>query len=266
MVEDGPFAGAATYYARARPDYGERPFEHLRERFPVDDGRVLDLGCGTGQLAVPLAAHADAVVAMDPDEGMLRATRERAAEAGRENVETRRGSDADLRAGAIDDRTPLALTTMGRSFHWMDRRPTLDWLREHTRAGGGVAIVGDVAWITGGDEPWTRAVYDVVGEYVDDLPERYDPETVEYEDPYDELLAEREFADVADETFEVAHRWTLDAIVDYLCSLSFCDPLRDPETRAAIERDLRDRLGDGPFEHANRVRVTSGVVPHGPGG
>jgi sugar phosphate isomerase/epimerase len=160
--EQDPFAGTAAAYARSRPGYGDAAIEYLVERFDLDaDGRVLDLGCGAGQLAVPLAAHAGSVVAMDPNAAMREATRERAVAADHENVTVREGSDADLRAGAIDDVAPLDLTTMGRSFHWMDERPTLDCLREHTRSGGGIAIVDDVEWLTAGDEPWTAAVHAV---------------------------------------------------------------------------------------------------------
>lgn len=259
---DDRFAGAAEHYARGRPGYGDDALAYLRERFDLADARVLDLGCGTGQLAVPLAEHAATVVAMDPDAAMLAATRDRAADAGHENVQTLQGSDADLRERLIDDVAPLDLTTMGRSFHWTDERPTLDCLREHTRAGGGVAIVDDVEWLTGGDEPWTGAAYEAVAERVDDLPERYDPASVEYDDPWDELLVERGFADVETATFAVERSWSVDAIVDYVRSLSFCASLRE-DGRSEVERAVRDRLsehGDEPFEQTARVEVVSGRV------
>ncbi|MFE3226182.1 class I SAM-dependent methyltransferase [Nocardia sp. NPDC059228] len=43
-------------------------FDDLVERFHLDGtGRLLDLGCGTGQLAIPLAAHVAEAVGMDPE-------------------------------------------------------------------------------------------------------------------------------------------------------------------------------------------------------
>lgn len=264
MAEDhDPFAGTAAHYARSRPGYGEAAIEHLNDRFDLGRARVLDLGCGAGQLAVPLAARADSVVAMDPNEAMCRATRERAARADVENVDVVEGSDADLREGLIEDVVPVDLTTMGRSFHWMEGRATLDCLREHTRSGGGVAIVDDVDWLTGGDEPWMAAVYDVASAHVEDLPERYDPETVEYDDPWDELLAERGFVDVETGTFTVEREWSLAQAVEYVFSLSFASPDRFDDGGDAFERACRERLatlGPGPYEQTANVSVISGRV------
>ncbi|PWG73286.1 class I SAM-dependent methyltransferase, partial [Enterococcus hirae] len=73
MTDANPFTGTERYYAEHRPDYGEATVDYLRERFALEsDARLLDLGCGAGQLAVPLARHAGEVVAMDPNEEMLR--------------------------------------------------------------------------------------------------------------------------------------------------------------------------------------------------
>lgn len=46
------FAGKASYYARFRPGYPKVFFDEVVQRFHLDgSGRLLDLGCGTGQLA-----------------------------------------------------------------------------------------------------------------------------------------------------------------------------------------------------------------------
>ncbi|MFB6074156.1 MAG: class I SAM-dependent methyltransferase [Haloarculaceae archaeon] len=261
MAED-PFAGTAAHYARARPGYGEAALDHLDERFGLDGARVLDLGCGAGQVAVPLAARAGQVVAMDPNEAMLAATRERTADAGRENVETHRGSDADLRDGLIEDVAPLDLTTVGRAFHWMDGRATVACLRAATRPGGGIALLDDVEWLTGGTEPWTAAVYEVVAGHLADPPARYEPAEVEYDDPWDELLADCGLAAVREETFAVERTWSVDRIVDYVFSLSFAAP-GEFDDAGAVERALRERLaalGGGPFEQTAAVSVVAGRV------
>jgi SAM-dependent methyltransferase len=51
------------------------------ERHCPPGGRVIDLGCGTGRVAVPLALRGDRVTAVDLSDPMLRATRDKAAAA-----------------------------------------------------------------------------------------------------------------------------------------------------------------------------------------
>ncbi|MGW4718469.1 methyltransferase domain-containing protein [Nocardia sp. NPDC004260] len=83
---------------------------------------LLDMGCGTGQLTVPLARHMADAVGMYPEPTMLVEAARRAEAAGVANVAWTRGGSADLPAGLGRFR----LVTMGRSFHRMllgDRRP-----------------------------------------------------------------------------------------------------------------------------------------------
>lgn len=257
------FDSTERYYAEFRPGYGAPVVDYLVDEFGVDaDARVLDLGCGAGQLTVPLARRVGTVVGMDPNETMLDYARERAAEAGVENVEWVVGSDADLREG--DDPGPLRLTTMGRAFHWMDGRATVDHLRTVTESGGGVAILSDEEWLTHGRNDWQAEVYAVAARYVDDLPEREHPDDIEYDDPWDELLAERGLVDVTSETFALQREWTLDEIVGYYLSLSFCSPQVLGDERDAFETDVRERLrewGEEPFVQTCEVEALSGRVP-----
>ena len=66
------FTGAAWWYARYRPGYPAPFFRHLITRFGLDGtGRLLDLGCGTGQLRLPLAPQVADAVGVDPQLEML---------------------------------------------------------------------------------------------------------------------------------------------------------------------------------------------------
>jgi len=61
--------------------------------------RVVDVGCGTGTLAIELAGHADHVTGVDPAAGMLHAAR---AKPGANGVSWVRGTAADLPEGGFD--------------------------------------------------------------------------------------------------------------------------------------------------------------------
>lgn len=253
------FDGNERYYADYRPGYGDEVSAFLVDHFEIDaSDRVLDLGCGTGQLTLPLAANAGSVVAMDPNETMIVEGRRRAANAGVENIDWRIRSDTDIEA----ELGPLRLTTMGRSFHWMEQVATLDRLQAITENGGGVAIVDDIEWLTQGQDPWQTEVYSVVEAFLDDVPPRSDPAEIEYENPWDELLADRGFSDVEITTFDLRREWDAESIVGYVFSLSFCSPSRFGDW-SAFEDTLRDRLsefGDEPFVQQSPVTVLSGRV------
>lgn len=249
------FASTEAYYAEYRPDYPAAAVRELAARFGLDDeARVLDLGCGAGQLAVPFATHAGEVVGMDPNPTMLEYAAERAADAGVENVKWVEGSDADL----DESLAPLRLTTMGRAFHWMEQEQTLATLDEITELGGGVALFSDSEWFTRGTAPWQDAVYAVVSEFLDDLPERTGPVT--HERTWADVLSESAFDEVTERRYEYERTWTADEVVGYVFSLSFCSPATFGAEKAAFERALRERLAelDRPLGEAGTCLVTSG--------
>lgn len=152
-----PFAGdTAAFYRRYRRDYPAELLSHLARLGRGGRGRLLDLGCGTGQLAVALASRFAEVVGVDPEPDMLREAERVAAERGIENVTWIKGSAEDLGRrtsawGRFD------LVTIGTAFHLMDPIPTLDDARR-VAAGGAVAVVynGSPMWLH--PEPWARAV------------------------------------------------------------------------------------------------------------
>jgi SAM-dependent methyltransferase len=101
-------------------------------------GRVLDLGCGPGFLAVAFAPRVAEVVAMDPEPDMLAAARQAASGApGRIGFVLGGSDELGPELGRFD------LVTMGRSFHWMDRDRTLALLDTLIEPRGGVALFAD---------------------------------------------------------------------------------------------------------------------------
>ena len=133
------YQGTAWYYSRFRPVYPAALVTVLRDKFGLDGtGRLLDLGCGPGPVAIRLAYLFEHVVAMDPEPEMLAEGRASAERAGVSNIEWIAGGSEDLLVALGTFR----LVTMGNSFHWMDRARTLDALYDFVIDGGGIAVVG----------------------------------------------------------------------------------------------------------------------------
>ena len=98
---------------------------------------ILDMGCGTGRLAVALARRGHRVTGADPSDGMMRVARSRP---GAERV---RWVDSDSASLALDDRFDLIIMT-GHVFQVFleddDVRATLRNLRLHLAPGGRLAF------------------------------------------------------------------------------------------------------------------------------
>lgn len=77
---------AAEYDDEETPEYNECVALVLEHADATSDETVLDLGCGTGAIALGVAEDAGEVVGRDISEGMMDQGREKAAERGLENV------------------------------------------------------------------------------------------------------------------------------------------------------------------------------------
>jgi len=157
------FAGTAGYYARYRPGYPAEVFARLRATFGLDrTGRLLDLGCGTGELARPLHADFAEVVGVDSSPEMIAEARRQGERSGIANIRWR-----CLPAEAMSDQLGrFRLVTLGNSFHWMDRDDVLAKAYALLVPGGGVAILGNPGGVWEGAEPWERVTRAVIGRWL----------------------------------------------------------------------------------------------------
>ena len=66
------YRGTAPYYARGRPPYSRALPVTLAAELGLDGaGRLLDVGCGPGVLAIELAGRFAEAIGLDPDADML---------------------------------------------------------------------------------------------------------------------------------------------------------------------------------------------------
>ena len=81
------YGGTAGYYDRYRPRYPAGLMRRLVDEARVTGGgRLLDLACGTGQVALGLASYFEEVWAVDQEADMVRVGRSAAARIGAANI------------------------------------------------------------------------------------------------------------------------------------------------------------------------------------
>jgi len=132
------FEGAAPYYRRGRIPYAEGLADMLAKSLGLDGhGRLLDVGCGPGTIALRLAYLFEEVVGLDPDPAMLEEAQRAARDQGATNASWLQMRAEDLPAGLGTFR----VVTFAQSFHWMDRPKVAVAVRSMVEPHGAVVQV-----------------------------------------------------------------------------------------------------------------------------
>jgi ubiquinone/menaquinone biosynthesis C-methylase UbiE len=108
LWEKGDFTTIAAFMRES----GEVVVESLGIKPPL---RVLDLGCGDGTTALPLAREGAEVIGIDIARNLVEAGKRRAAEAGLRNLKFQEGDACNLE-GVVDHSFDLVLSVFGAMF------------------------------------------------------------------------------------------------------------------------------------------------------
>jgi SAM-dependent methyltransferase len=132
------FEGTAEYYRRGRKPYAPHLADALARHLGLDGrGRLLDVGCGPGSVALLFAHQFEGVVGLDPDPGMIAEAMRAAAEEGIGNTSWVRMRAEELPASLGSFR----VISFGQSFHWMDRPRVAAAVRRMVDPNGAVVQV-----------------------------------------------------------------------------------------------------------------------------
>jgi len=237
------FSGTAWFYARYRPDHPIEVINILIEKFKLfNRSRVLDLGCGTGQITLQIAPYVSEVIAVDPQEDMLNEGQKLANTRGISNIRWIVGESGDLPriSGYIND---IDFTVIARAFHWMDREQTLKDLYKITKFDGGIAVIDDGGSRDGPMVPWKETITQLRKKWLGEERKAgtqgtYTPPTKRFET----YLLESTFSDLEVAGFNIERIWTIDQIVGYTYSASASSIPILGRNKEPFEAELRARL------------------------
>jgi ubiquinone/menaquinone biosynthesis C-methylase UbiE len=252
------YQGTAEYYERYRLPYPAAMIEDLIARAEVSgQGRLLDLACGTGQLAFPLRRSFAEVWAVDREPDFVQTVQAKADKLGAGNVRpvTADAETLDPEPGFFE------LAVIGSAFHRLDRELVAVRLLRWLRPNGCVAL----CWVDGpqlpsamGARKWQHAFAALLGRWQTALgaadrvpvnwaePQRRRPDV--------QVLSEVGFETARRHEFRVEHRWSLAELAGWVRSTSFLPPSVLGDQGAAFDNDLAAAIGpfaaaDGTFPH-----------------
>ncbi|NRQ36759.1 methyltransferase domain-containing protein [Nonomuraea sp. NN258] len=243
------FGGAAPYYAKYRPGYGDEAIAFLAGALGPD-ARVLDLGCGPGTVAIPLAPRVREVIAVDPDAEMLAEGRRLGA--GITNIHWMSGDSTMLRKFPT-----FGHVVMGRSFHWMDRRGVLAELGELLPPDGIVALIGPAR--DPDFQPWDPLMERLHAEFGLGPMSAGNSFQATGEHHHD-VLAVSPFSRLESVTFEQRLTWDVESVIGLQLSYSYSTPARlGDRVPAFVDRAMAALLAENPSGTWEQ-RVTTEVL------
>lgn len=242
------YQGSAAYYARGRPPYSRTLGAVLAAELGLDGaGRLLDVGCGPGALALELAGSFSDVIGLDPDAEMLLEGARRAADVGIGHIRWVRALAEDIPELSLG---AFRLVTFGQSFHWTARERVANAVYDLLEPGGALALISHAheGRPRPAGPPHPPIPHDAIGAIIDRYlgarrraGQGYRSEPVERDE---EVLARTRFgaprhlfapgrADIVQD---------IDGVVANYLSMSYAAPHLFGEQRAAFEAALRVEL------------------------
>ena len=226
------FDAAASDYARYRSGYPDEVVDDVLSSSQLHAGsRVLEIGCGTGQLSVPLARHGVELVAVELGPNLAAMARRNLAGFRRARVEVSGFEEWPLPPD------PFNAVVSASALHWIDPLVRLS-KPARALAPGGVLTILHVHHVKGGTPGFfadTQPLYRRWGLSDDPFFEPSSPEDAPV--MYPELEERPEFAWVQRHRFEIPSRHTTDSYTGWLKTDSLILSL-DLQSRRGFLNDI----------------------------
>jgi ubiquinone/menaquinone biosynthesis C-methylase UbiE len=245
------YKGTAEYYDRFRPPYPAALLDDLNARVPLARAsRVLDLACGTGQIAFALANDVAEVWAVDQEPESVEFAARKAQRLGVTSIRWIAATAEDMALEEVFD-----LVAIGNAFHRLDRNVVANRVARRLPEGGCLALLwSDTP--TSGDEPWQSAMREAFERWMDAvgarnrLPAGW--EEVMARDPNEQVLRRAGLTYEGKFEFSVVKQWTIESLIGFVYSTSLLSRGALGDHADAFENDLQEQLlrccPDGVFE------------------
>jgi ubiquinone/menaquinone biosynthesis C-methylase UbiE len=241
------YKGTADDYDRFRPRYPEALRSDLLARAKLHGGRLLDLACGTGQIAFDFADHFDEVLAVDQEAESVEFAARKANRLAVRNIEFRVGEAESLDVGNV----LFDLVAIGNAFHRVRRAEVCRGARRWLRPGGYLALL----WggtpnlrpeeVGQSEAEWQAALVRLMEKWMAIIGEERVPATLEralQAQPHEMVLDKAGFEVRGTWDFLEPYVWSVETLIGFLYSTSVLSRLALGDRAAAFEDDVRNEL------------------------
>lgn len=130
-----PYDEVALLYDRARPGYPEALFDDVVSLSGIPPGgRILEIGCGTGQATAPLARPGYRILGIELGESLAALARHNLAAYPQVEIQTGAFEEWPTEEGVFD------LVVAATAFHWLDAAIAFPKAARALKAGGAIAL------------------------------------------------------------------------------------------------------------------------------
>ena len=206
----------------------------LASRVGLDgSGDLLDVACGTGQVAFALAPHIAYIVGIDQEPGMVNFAAAKAAAIGLRNSKWHVARAEEFVADGF------RLVTIGNAFHRLDRPAVAERARRWLRPGGFLALLW-TSNVLEGSSQWQSTLDGCVRDWVerldtaDRVPATWASDIERL--PHSTVLTHAGFEIVGRYEFTSSHDWSLAGLIGLLYSTSYFPRLRSVTTSKNLRR------------------------------
>lgn len=211
------FDEAAQLYDAVRPGYPHAMFDEIATLSGISaGGRVLEVGCGTGQATLPLARRGYRITCVELGVALADVARKKLAAFPETNIVVGAFEDWNVEAGAFD------LVTSFTAWHWIDPCIKYVMAAQALRPGGWLALAWNVHVHSDESEGFFDAVQAVYEREAPDLAASFHPfpATVDAREVADEIERSGLFGDLRIRHFRWEEEYSTERYLQLLSTYS----------------------------------------------
>lgn len=233
------FEGTAAFYSRYRLGYSEEMIKLLVDEFNLNgQGRLLDIGCGTGKISISLHDYFTEVIGIDISLDMLEEAKILGCHQNIKNIKWIQG-----KAEEIDNNLgKFKLIACGDAFHWMKREIVANHCYDLLSDDSGFVVLGAGGNIGSEKYEWQKAIWQVIKKWLGNERRNSHWVTKMHEKTHEQILRELPFKSIKSGKLRYKITRDIDSILGYLYSTSFCNKGLLGKNVNKFETEMREKL------------------------